>query len=91
MTCQAEENKTSSLDRFKSWAQVVLWSLMIATALWGATAAFAAMMNQIERNKTVIADHEQRLRQNEQTLSQIATDLRWIRKSIETERSYSRR
>jgi hypothetical protein len=84
-------DKPDGLSRFKDWAQTVLWSLMIIAALWGGVASFASMNSQIERHEAKLIDHETRLRVNEKTLQQIATDLRWIRKALEREGSLSRR
>ncbi len=72
-------------------AQVVFWVLMLAVGIWSAATVFAAMVSQISANEIHIADHEDRLRHNEQNLQQIATDLRWIRRSLEQEEVLTRR
>jgi hypothetical protein len=82
-----KSEKSEGLTRFREWAQTILWSLMIIAALWGGVASFASMNSQIERNEAKLIDHETRLRANEKTLQQIATDLHWIRKALERERN----
>ena len=78
-------NKPDGLMRVKEWIQTVLWSLMIIGAIWGGITTIATMNSQIERNEARLVDHEKRLRSNEKTLQQIATDLRWIRQAMEHE------
>ena len=77
-------------DGLMEAAQIIFWSLMVMMAIWSASAAFTAMVKQIHANKIHIADHEDRLRHSEQTLQQIATDLRWIRRSLEHEEVLTR-
>jgi septal ring factor EnvC (AmiA/AmiB activator) len=64
-------------------ASVVTVSAALLGAVWAASAEREGSRQQIEQQAGRIEDHEARLRSVEKDLGQIATDVRWIRASLE--------
>ncbi len=68
----------------KAWtinaiAIAVVWACTFVGGVWMASADWSAVKTQASR----IDDHEARLRQIENQLSNVAADVRWIRQSME--------
>jgi hypothetical protein len=57
--------------------------LAVLGGIWGASANQANTQRAIEANQVRLADHEDRLRVIERDVSQTATDVGWIRKTLE--------
>ena len=64
-------------------AILVTWALTIIGAVWAASADRASLAGQVQFSAEQIADHEARLRTLERQTSQIAGDVRWIRRTLE--------
>jgi len=71
----------------RRWGPTVgpVLAAMIAAAgvLWAASADHAAVQQTLETHDKAIDDHEHRIRCAEKTLPKIATDVQWIRESME--------
>ncbi len=66
----------------------VMTTIVLAAiaAVWGLAADRSALVAGVASNATVIQDHEERVRVIEKELPKIATDVGWIRQTMEQER-----
>lgn len=62
---------------------LVTWSLTVIGAVWVASASQASLAGQVHFHSGQLADHESRLRTLERQASEVAADVRWIRKTLE--------
>lgn len=72
----------------KSWslsgaAILVGWLLTVGGLVWAASADRSAIVSRVNASTAQLNDHEQRLRVIEPRLSEIAIDVKWIRKHLE--------
>ena len=63
---------------------IVTWSLTLIGGVWAVATDRQSLTLRSELNAVQLDDHEQRLRVIEQQLHQIRTDVRWIRRYLET-------
>jgi hypothetical protein len=64
---------------------LVTWSLTVIGAVWVASASQASLAGQVRFNTQNVSDHESRLRTLERQTSEIAADVRWIRRTLEAD------
>jgi hypothetical protein len=80
--------KTTLLGRLVDYSIIGGCLLMVASAVVGSicygSRAVAEIKGDANRAKTVAEDHEARLRTVERDVGQIAADVSWIRKALET-------
>ena len=63
---------------------IVTWSLTVLGGVWAVATDRQVLTIRSEVHASQLDDHEQRLRVIEQQLHQIRTDVRWIRRHLET-------
>ena len=64
-------------------AILVTWALSIIGAVWAASADRTSLGNAVDANCKQLVDHEARLRVVETSITQMARDVAWIRKTME--------
>jgi outer membrane murein-binding lipoprotein Lpp len=65
-------------------AVIVGWALTVAGGVWVTAAEHTRIASGVEQQASQIEDHEQRLRAIEREIGDVASDVRWIRGSIES-------
>ena len=73
-------------DKWFDWgifASTVTWIIAGILWVWVAIAGITTALGNIEANSQQLQDHEHRVRSIEQTLTEISTDVRWIRAELE--------
>ncbi len=71
------------IRRLATGGRVVAAIAAVFGVVWVASATFTSLGADVEQNATAVEDHEGRLRTVEGQVGQIATDVRWIRTTIE--------
>ncbi len=71
------------MRRLATGGRVVAAIAAVFGVVWVASATFTSLGADVERNAAAVKDHEGRLRTVEGQVGQIATDVRWIRETIE--------
>ena len=63
---------------------IVTWSLTVLGGVWAVATDRQVLTIRSEVHASQLDDHEQRLRVIEERLHRIETDVRWIRRYLET-------
>jgi len=64
-------------------AVAIAWLATVIGLVWSASAERATVRTQMQARETCIEDHEARLRLIEHDLTQLVSDVSWIRSTIE--------
>ena len=69
----------------------LIWIFVIVFAAGGAWAQAWTVRVTVERNTGIIAQHEERIRQLEMNMTELRTDVKYIRNSVEQINKWARR
>ncbi|MEX2670922.1 MAG: hypothetical protein WD294_02305 [Phycisphaeraceae bacterium] len=69
-----------------NWVMIgvlITWTVFSLTTVWAVASDWSTQADKVTGMQGTIADHEQRLRIVEQQITEIATDVRWVREHLE--------